>query len=142
MRGFIDKNASKSDPLCGMSVRGLQAQEQYEALHTARQRQTTAAFAQHYAPRAGIESAHAQGIRQCGLRQSRYLGLAKTHWQHSATAAALNMVRLGEWWAGTPHAKTRYALFTRLKQSLEERRLNSFQHEMEYCVRQAFHLRL
>ena len=83
---------------------GLQAQEQYAALHAARQRQTTAAFAQQYAPRAGIESTHAQGIRRCGLRQSRYIGLTKTHLQHLATAAALNVVRLGEWWAGTPHA--------------------------------------
>src|SRR5262245_66545330 len=42
---------------------GLQAREQYEALHAARQRQTTDAFAQQYAPRAGIEGTHAQGIR-------------------------------------------------------------------------------
>jgi len=42
-----------------------------------------------------IESAHAQGIRRCGLRQARYVGLAKTHLQHLATAAALNFVRLG-----------------------------------------------
>jgi transposase len=86
---------------------GLQAQEQYEALHAARQCQTTAAFAQQYASRAGIEGTHAQGIRRCGLRQSRYLGLAKTYLQHRATAAALNVVRLGEWLAGTPQAKTR-----------------------------------
>jgi transposase len=57
---------------------GLQAQDQYEALHAARQRQTTEAFAQQYAPRAGMEGTHAQGIRRCGLRQSRYLGLART----------------------------------------------------------------
>lgn len=113
---------SKKEP----RIIGLQAQEQYEVLHTARQRQTTAAFAQQYAPRAGIESAHAQGIRRCGLRQSRYIGLAKTHLQHIATAAALHMVRRGEWWAGTPHAKTRYAPFTRLKQSLKYRMLNGF----------------
>ena len=43
---------------------GLQAREQYEALHTARQRQTTEAFYQQYAPRAGIEGTHAQGIRR------------------------------------------------------------------------------
>src|SRR5712691_382474 len=90
---------------------GLQAQEHYEALHAARQRQTTTAFAQQYAPRAGIEGTHAQGIRRCGLRQARYMGLAKTHLQHIATAAALNLVRLGEWWAGTPHAKTRCSPF-------------------------------
>ena len=97
---------------------GLQAQEQYEALHAARQHQTTEEFSQQYAPRAGIEGTHAQGIRRCGLRQARYIGLAKTHLQHIATAAALNLVRLGEWWAGTPHAKTRCSPFARLQESL------------------------
>jgi transposase len=97
---------------------GLQAQEYYEALHAARQHQTTAEFAQQYTPRAGIEGTHGQGIRRCGLRQARSIGLAKTHLQHIATAAALNLVRLGEWWAGTPHAKTRCSPFARLKESL------------------------
>jgi hypothetical protein len=33
MRGFIDKNASKSDPLCGMAVFDIERKvEQYEAL--------------------------------------------------------------------------------------------------------------
>jgi transposase len=90
---------------------GLQEREQYEA----RQRQTTAAFHQQYAPRAGIESTHAQGIRRCGLRQTCYIGLAKTHLQHLATAAALNVMRLGEWLAGTPRAKTRCSPFAALK---------------------------
>src|SRR5215813_11269532 len=94
---------SKKEP----RIVGLQAREPYEALHAARHHQTTEAFYQQYAPRAGIEGTHAQGIRRCGLRQARYLGLAKTHCQHIATAAALNVVRLGEWWAETPHAKTR-----------------------------------
>ena len=97
---------------------GLQAREQYEALHAARQHQTTAAFAQQYASRAGIEGTHEQGIRRCGLRQSRYIGLAKTHVQHIATAAALNVVRIGEWLAGTPQAKTRSSPFARLKEAL------------------------
>jgi len=94
---------------------GLQDREPYEALQEARQRQTTEAFRQQYAPRAGIESAHAQGIRRCGLRQARYVGLAKTHLQHLATAAALNFVRLGEWLTGTPRAKTRCSPFAALK---------------------------
>lgn len=94
---------------------GLQAREQYEALQAARQRQTTDTFAQQYGPRAGIESTHAQGIRRCGLRQARYIGLTKTHLQHLATAAALNFVRLGEWLAGTPQAKTRCSSFAALK---------------------------
>src|SRR5215211_501883 len=94
---------------------GLQAREPYEALQEARQRQTTEEFRQQYAPRAGIESAHAQGIRRCGLRQARYVGLAKTHLQHLATAASLNFVRLAEWLTGTPRAKTRGSPFAALK---------------------------
>jgi transposase len=94
---------------------GLQAREPYEALQEARQRQTTEEFRQQYAPRAGIESTHAQGIRRCGLRQARYVGLAKTHFQHLATAAALNFVRLGEWLTGPPRAKTRGSPFAALK---------------------------
>jgi transposase len=94
---------------------GLQAREPYEALQEARKRQTSEEFRQQYAPRAGIESTHAQGIRRCGLRQARYVGLAKTHFQHLATAAALNFVRLGEWLTGTPRAKTRGSPFAALK---------------------------
>src|SRR5437764_5674597 len=105
---------SKKEP----RIVGLQAREHYEALHTARHHQTTEEFYQQYAPRAGIEGTHAQGIRRCGLRQSRYIGLAKTHLQHIATAAALNVVRIGEWLAGTPQAKTRYSPFARLKEVL------------------------
>jgi hypothetical protein len=56
-----------------------------------------------------------RGIRRCGLRQARYIGLAKTHSQHLATAAALNVVRLGEWLTGTPRAKTRCSPFAALK---------------------------
>ena len=41
---------------------GLQEREQYEARQAARQRQTTEAFQRQYAPRAGIESTHAQGF--------------------------------------------------------------------------------
>jgi transposase len=58
---------------------GLQARAPYAALQEARQRQTTEAFRQQYASRAGIERTHAQGIRRCGLRHARDGGLAKTH---------------------------------------------------------------
>jgi transposase len=96
-------------------ILGLRAREQEEALLRARQHQTTAAFRERYAARAGVEATHAQGIRRCGLRQARYIGLARTHLQHVATAAALNLVRLGEWWLGTPVAKTRRGPFARLQ---------------------------
>lgn len=94
---------------------GLQAREHYEALQAARKRQMTEEFRQQYAARAGVEGTHAQGIRRCGLRQSRYLGLAKTHLQSLLTAVALNVVRLGEWLTGTPRARTRCSPFAALQ---------------------------
>ena len=62
-----------------------------------------------------MESAHAQASRRCGLRQARYAGLAKSHRQHLAMAAALNVVQLGEWLTGTPRAKTRCSPIAALK---------------------------
>lgn len=92
----------------------LLPRDQYAALHAVQRAQTTAAFKDAYAARAGIESTHAQAIRRCGLRRCRYLGLAKTRLQHVATAAALNVVRAAEWAAGTPPAPTRQSALARL----------------------------
>jgi len=83
----------------------VQLQAQHEAIQAARQRQETPEFKAQYAWRAGIEGRHAQGIRRCGLRRTRYMGLAKTHLQHLISAVALNVVRLGACWLGTPQAK-------------------------------------
>jgi transposase len=94
---------------------GLQTREQYEALQAARQQQTTAEFRQRYAARAGIESTHEQAIRRCGLRWCRYLGSAKTHLQHLLTAAAINLVRIADWWQGKTPAQTRRSRFTALQ---------------------------
>ena len=93
---------------------GLQAREQYEALQAARQRQTTEAFRQQYAARAGIESTHEQAIRRGGLRRCRYIGQAKAHLQHVFTATAINLVRVAAWLEGTPRAKTRRSAFAAL----------------------------
>jgi hypothetical protein len=41
----------------------------------------------------------------------RYVGLARTHLGHVLIATAVNFVRIGEWLAGTPRAKTRHPLF-------------------------------
>jgi transposase len=92
----------------------LHPQAHEEALRAARERELTPAFALAYAQRAGVESAHAQGLRLCGLRRSRYVGLAKTHLQHILTAVALNLVRLSAWLSGTPLAPTRQSTFARL----------------------------
>ena len=93
---------------------GLQAREHHEALRDARRHQATEAFRQDYAARAGIEATHAQAISRCGLRRCRYIGLAKTTLQHVLTAAAVNLVRIAEWFAGTPIAETRCSRFAAL----------------------------
>jgi transposase len=48
------------------------------------------------------------------LRRTRYAGLAKTRLQHVATAAAVNLLRISAWSAGTPFAKTRCSHFATL----------------------------
>ena len=93
---------------------GLQARPHHEALQKARTQQQTEEFRQRYAMRAGIEGTHEQAIRRSGLRRSRYLGQAKTHLQHVIGAVALNIIRVGEWLAGTPLGKTRLSPFAAL----------------------------
>ena len=102
---------SKQEP----RIIGLLPREQHEALQAARRAQATEEFRSRYAARAGIEGTHEQAIRRCGLRRCRYIGEAKAYLQHLLTAAAINLVRLGEWWAGTPLARTRCSRFAALQ---------------------------
>jgi transposase len=92
----------------------LKPRAEHEALLAAREHQTTAAWHAQYAVRAGIEGTLSQGIRAFALRQSRYLGIAKTHLQHVATAAAMNLARVDAWFEGIPHARTRISRFAAL----------------------------
>jgi transposase len=92
----------------------LRPREEHLAVQIARHRQTTAAFKDEYARRAGVEGTLSQAVHRAGLRQARYLGMAKTHLQHLATAAALNVVRLGAWFVGTPLVTTRRSAFAAL----------------------------
>jgi transposase len=92
----------------------LRPPAEHEALLAARQRQTTAAFRAQYARRAGIEGTLSQGVRAFGLRRSRYRGLAKTHLQQVATAAAMNVSRLAQWWNGLRPVGTRCSPFAAL----------------------------
>lgn len=87
---------------------------QYEALQHRREREKTTEYAREYARRAGIEGTISRGVRSCGLRRSRYAGLARTHLGHVLTAAGINFSRVGEWLAGTPRAKTRNSRFAAL----------------------------
>ncbi len=102
---------SKKHPR-GLTIR---SQKEYVALSARRQEQSTPEFLKTYAQRAGIEGTLSQGIRRAGLRQSRYIGLAKTHLQHILIAAALNLCRVNDWLNDVPLAITRYSRFTTLK---------------------------
>jgi transposase len=92
----------------------LPPRAEHEALKAARARLTTKEGRRRYARRAGVEGTLSQGVRACGLRRSRYRGLAKTHLQHVATAAAINLARLGDWFRAVPHAATRTSRFAAL----------------------------
>src|SRR6266700_1232390 len=92
----------------------VRPQAQHEALQAARRRQKTSAFAKQYALREGIEATLSQGVRACGMRRSRYLGLDKTHLHHLGIAAAINVVRAVAWLDGDDLAPTRVTAFQRL----------------------------
>jgi transposase len=87
---------------------------QHAALQVARQRQHSAPFKADYAIRAGIEGTISQAAYTLGMRRARYIGLAKTHLQHLATAAAINLARVMAWLAGTPRSQTRRSPFAAL----------------------------
>ena len=92
----------------------LRPRKQYEALQAARTREETEGFRQSYAKRAGIEGTISHGVRTCGLRRSRYVGEAKTHLQHVATGAAINVIRISNWLMEKPREQTRTSAFARL----------------------------
>lgn len=93
----------------------IRPQKQHEALQQVRQAQQTEAWQKQYAKRAGIEGTISQAVRGFGLRECRYIGLAKTHLQHVLTAAAINLVRLDAWFTGKKRAQTRVSRFAALR---------------------------
>jgi transposase len=95
----------------------VRPREQYDALQAARQRQATPEFAEKDARRAGIEGTLSYGIRACGLRRSRSIGLARTHVQHVLTAAAMHLARVARWLPGEPRAQTRRSPLLKLRQA-------------------------
>jgi len=105
--------------LCTLSKQGprslkLKPQAKYEVLQATRKEQKTKPWKARYKTRSGVEGVISQGVRKSGLRQSRYIGLAKTHLQHIAIAAATNLVRTARWLQGIPHAQTRRSPFAAL----------------------------
>lgn len=95
---------------------------EYQALHAARQRQSTPEFREQYAKRAGVEGTISQAVRVSALRRARYMGLKKVRLQASITAAALNLLRMGAWLAEIPHAHTPTSRFVALIASAQQQR--------------------
>jgi transposase len=92
----------------------LHPQPQHQALHAARALLDSQEGRQLYGRRAGVEGTLSQAVRAFGLRRSRYCGLAKTHLQEVATAAAINLDRMVAWLEGMPRAATRTSRFAAL----------------------------
>ncbi|MEV7995713.1 IS1182 family transposase [Streptomyces sp. NPDC086077] len=85
----------------------VRPQGQDALLERVRAEQTTKAWKERYAARAGVEGTIHQAVAVGGMRRTRYRGLAKTHLGHVLTATAVNLIRLDAWWTGTPLAQTR-----------------------------------
>lgn len=96
----------------------LRPQALHDTLQHARHREKTPEFKAAYKKRAGIEGTISQGVRAFGLRHARYVGKAKTHLQHLATAAAINLERVADWLAGMAQEQTRRSAFARLMRPL------------------------
>jgi transposase len=92
----------------------LQPQENHEALQHMRAFMASEEASDLYKQRAGIEGTLSQGIRAMGLRHTRYRGLKKTHLQHVATAAAINVARVANHLNHVPLGGTRHSPFVSL----------------------------
>jgi transposase len=92
----------------------LHPQDQWEALQTARAWYASAEGQAVYKRRAGIEGTLSQGVRAFGLHRARYRGLQKTHLQHLAITAAINVERIVAWLEERPRATTRTSRFALL----------------------------
>ncbi len=102
---------------CTTATRGgrqltLRPEPVQQALDTARAEQSTTAWQNRYARRAGVESTIAQATKVTHTRRARYRGLAKTSLDHNIKAAALNLIRLDAWFNGevlNPHRTSHLA---------------------------------
>ena len=111
--------ACASRSLCTRSTHNprsltLHPRPEHEALTAARARQKTTEFKDEYKARSGVEGTISEGAFALGMRRARYRGLAKTHLQHIATAAAMNLKRALAWLDGVPRSGTRVSHFARL----------------------------
>jgi transposase len=96
----------------------LRPREVTEAIREARAEQKTDEWINDYALRAGVEGTIRQATHVTGIRRARYRGLAKTHLDHTTSAAALNLIRLNAWWNGLPLDRGSHSHLARLQLSL------------------------
>ncbi|WP_442806797.1 IS1182 family transposase [Streptomyces sp. NBC_01750] len=82
----------------------LRLRDEHEVVRRVRTEQQTDAWKDRYKIRAGVEGTISQGVGRCGLRRSRYRGLAKTSLQHQLTGAAINLARIDAHLTQTPRA--------------------------------------
>lgn len=93
----------------------LKPQAQHEALRIARTQIESGSMKAQYQRRTGIEGTISQTVRTAGLRRTRYRGLAKTHLQNVAKAAAINVLRITNWLSDVSQAKTPTSRFAALR---------------------------
>jgi transposase len=86
----------------------------YHAVHAARRREAADVFQAEYARRAGVEGTISRGVRGPRPRRTRDIGVARVRLEHLLTEVGLNVLRLGERFLETSHAKTRLPPFARL----------------------------
>jgi transposase len=85
----------------------LPPRDQDQALAAAQTWEARAAGTPRSKRRAGVDGTRSQGGRAVGLRRTRYGGVAKTHVQPIATAAARHIDRSVAWLDKGPRAQTR-----------------------------------
>jgi transposase len=94
----------------------LKTERVYAFMQNHKERQRTEDFKRAYSKRAGIEGTISQGVHQANMRQSRFVGLQKTHLEKLLQAAGLNLLRIGQWLMDPNLATTRTGRFERLAQ--------------------------
>jgi transposase len=93
---------------------GLRPRHIHETATAARAAQATPGWKRSYNIRAGVEGTIRQATHVTGIRHARYLGLPKTRLEHTAAAAAINLIRLDAWHTGKPLDRTRTTHLQRL----------------------------
>lgn len=95
----------------------LAPQAHYDTQQTLRRRQQTVSFQEACKVRAGVEGKISQAAIAFNSRRSRYRSTVKTHLQHLATAAAMNLYRVLDWLNEVPRSITPTSHFARLAPS-------------------------